>query len=287
MTRPRRFRERNVKERAFRKEVHTHKTLLYILTVLGFLFLVYEFATGSLSLQLFAGVIFALVFVAFVGDVIHKRNVKMLKLVLAVFAGTFFVFAFGATPLAVHAYTLTTGGTGSLTASVTSSNGEITAPIPYVTPPSTNFASTQFIGDIPLVCGGTTGTACPDFNANPLGWFGDQLVNLLIDVVNALLYVLNILIGFLVAIVAGLISIPVYLFDAISITTLGPIVDFLSFVPPVYAWLVTGVVWAISLAEWVVIVIAAVRLTRVAISSVSEVVGQEEEGLKEDTGELA
>ncbi len=268
----RRGSERKEAGRAFRREKRTHLWFLYLLSAAMALILVYEAATGSLSLQTFAAVLFFLLLLGFVGDWIHKRNVKMLRMVLAVFGVCLLSSAFFSVPVA-RAYSFSNG-------IVTASNGAVSVQIPYVTPPNTNFATTTFIGPIPLI--DTTGVAAPS-----ILWFEDILINLLLDIANAVIYVANIVIGFVVATMTAIISIPVSIFDAISVTEFGPLVDFFSFIPASYAWIAVGVVWGIAMLEFSVVILALVRLARISIGSVGEITKTEEGELKEETAELA
>lgn len=100
-----RFRRRTEKKAAvgaFRKEVRTHKWFLYVLATLASLLIVYETSTGALTLQGFAALLFLLLLAGFIRDWIHKRNLKMLRLVLTIFSITMVVSAFSSAP-AVHA----------------------------------------------------------------------------------------------------------------------------------------------------------------------------------------
>lgn len=172
---------------------------------------------------------------------------------------------------AVYAYSFSNG-------QVTSSDGRITVPIPYVNQPATVYPDT-YIKEIAYACGADTGVVCPSFVADWLKWLESMIVNLLIDVGNALIIVANVIIGTIVKFIGGLISVPVYLFDAMSLTTLGPVVDFLSFIPSNFAWLATATVWAIALTEWTLMTIVIVRLARAIIGSLSGISKEAEVGI--------
>lgn len=163
---------------------------------------------------------------------------------------------------------------------ITSTNGAITVPIPYIAPPPAG-APSSLLSPIPSICGGQGQTPCPDFFSDALKWFESLAVNFLIDIANALIQVVNMILGFLVELVGGILAIPIYLFDAVSITTLGPVVDFLSFIPPNLAWLAVVAVWAIALTEWTIMIIVIVRLARAVIGGVSGIFSQGEEGVAE------
>ena len=169
---------------------------------------------------------------------------------------------------------------------ITSTNGAITVPIPYIIPPSPASAN-SLLSLLSPICGGEGQDPCPSFFSDALKWFESIIVNFLIDVVNALIQVVNMILGFLVELIGGVLAVPIYLFDAVSETTLGPVVDFLSFIPPAYAWLATAAVWAIALTEWSIMIIVIVRLARAVIGGVSGIFSQGEEGATEETGELA
>ena len=279
----RKGKEHKAKETAYRRESREHTWVLYILISLAALLSVYYFFTnGALSVETYAALLFLVIGTALVADLLHKRNLKMLKLIVFVFCASLIGGALvGGLSHAVqpaYAYTFANG-------QITSSDGKITTIIPYVTPPNVSGAA--------LSCTGSNGPICQIAQLGAgattltLTWLEDTIANLVIDVVNAVIYIVNLVIVVVVDSVGAVITIPVYLFDTISITTLGPVVDFLSFIPTAYAWIASVVVWAIALTEWIIIIIAIVRLMRVAIGSAAGVLETTEESTDEDIGELS
>lgn len=277
--------ERKARQTAYRKEAWEHKWVALLLALFWGLLTVYYAFSGALSTEAYLGLSLLLLGAGLIDDFLHKRNLRDLKLVVVVFcasllAGLLVGAASQATQPA-YAYT-NSGGT------VTSSNGKVTVNVPYVVPPSTSFAASL----IPCI-GLVDGSAASPCSSSSLGttltvtWFEDEIANLLIGAVNIVIYVANVIVGAIVDVVGAIVTLPVYLFDTVSVTTLGPVVDFLALFPATYGWIATAVVWSIALTEWIIILLVLVRLVRVAIGSTAGIFESEEDSAEGELGALS
>ena len=260
------------KAHAFKLEGQKHQGVMYILLgFLGLLF-VYEIVTASLSTTSFAAFILVILLALLVEAGFHGHGKKLAVLMIPLLlAGTMML---GTVPQTQSsAYTFANGD-------ITSTNGAITVPIPYIYAFNVNFVNTNLINTIPEI-------TVPNFNSNMVGWITDVFVNILISFGNAAIYAINVLLGFMIAVFQAIISLPVYLFDAISVTTLGPVVDFMSFIPVGYAWFATAVVWLVALVEWGLLLLVIIKIMREAVGGISNLLGQAEEGAIEDTADMA
>ena len=188
----RKGKEHKAKAVAYRKESREHKWVLYILMALAALLsLYYFFTSGAMSLETYAELLFLIIGSALLADLMHKRNLSMLKPAVAVFCIAMLTgLTVGGISHLVQpasAYTFANG-------QVTSSNGAITTIIPYVTPPSTSFAS-SLIPCITMLGDGATCSASQLPTSLDVSWFEDEVFNLMIGVVNAVIYIANLMLS--------------------------------------------------------------------------------------------